>query len=86
MSHITRVGLIAKRHLDAAAGVLAELAGWLQARNIRAVFETQTARLAGVPPDWPTSSRDDPISTCPVRRGCTLNATDSLVITCALAR
>jgi hypothetical protein len=38
MSHITRVGLIAKRHLDAAAGVLAELAGWLQARNIRVVF------------------------------------------------
>jgi NAD+ kinase len=59
MSHITRVGLIAKRHLDAAAGVLAELAGWLQARNIRVVFETETARLAGVPPDWPTSSRDD---------------------------
>jgi len=59
MSHITRVGLIAKRHLDAAAGVLAELAGWLQARNIRVVFETDTARLAGVPPDWPTCSGDD---------------------------
>jgi NAD+ kinase len=59
MTNITRVGLIAKRHLDAAAGVLAELAGWLQARDIRAVFETETARLAGVPADWPTSSRDD---------------------------
>ena len=59
MTHITRVGLIAKRHLEAAAGVLAELAGWLQARGIQAIFETDTARLAGVPPDWSTSSADD---------------------------
>lgn len=59
MMHITRVGLIAKAHLEAAAGVLAELAGWLQARGVQAVFETETARLAGVPPNWPTSSGDD---------------------------
>ena len=31
--HIQRVGLVAKHHLDAAAGVLAELAGWLEARG-----------------------------------------------------
>jgi NAD+ kinase len=49
MNAITRVGLVAKRNLDAAAGVLAELAGWLEARDLRAVFELETARLAGVP-------------------------------------
>ena len=56
---ITRVGLTAKRGLTAAAGVIAELAGWLEARDVRAVFEEETAKLAGVPPDRPTVSRDD---------------------------
>ena len=56
---ITRVGLVAKTRLDAAAGVLAELAGWLEARGIAAVFETDTAALAGLPPDRVTSSRDE---------------------------
>ena len=49
---ITRVGLVAKTGLDAAAGVLAELAGWLEAREVRAVFETDTAALAGLPPEY----------------------------------
>ena len=56
---MTRVGLIAKRGLDEAAGVLAELAGWLEARAVQAVFESDTARLAGLPPGRPTASRDD---------------------------
>jgi NAD+ kinase len=56
---ITRVGLTAKRGLDAASGLLAELAGWLEARDVRPVFETETARLAGVPAGRPTVSRDD---------------------------
>jgi NAD+ kinase len=56
---MTRVGLIAKRGLEAASGVLAELAGWLDARHICPVFETETAALAGVPPGRPTASRDD---------------------------
>ena len=56
---ITRVGLIAKRGLEAAADVLAELAGWLEARGVRAVFETQTAKLAGVPAGRATVSDDD---------------------------
>lgn len=56
---IERVGLVAKSRLDAAAGVLAELAGWLDAQGVRAVFETETAALAGLPPDRPTSTRDD---------------------------
>lgn len=56
---ITRVGLTAKRGLTAASDVLAELAGWLEARQVRAIFETDTARLAGVPADRPTVSRND---------------------------
>ena len=56
---MTRVGLIAKRGLDAASGVLAELAGWLDARGVRPVFETETAKLAGLPPDRATVSRED---------------------------
>jgi NAD+ kinase len=56
---ITRVGLVAKTGLDAAAGALAELAGWLEARDVRAVFETDTAALAGLPPDRGTVPRDE---------------------------
>jgi NAD+ kinase len=56
---IGRVGLVAKHNLDAAAGVLAELAGWLDAREVQAVFETDTAALAGLPPGRYTASRDD---------------------------
>jgi len=56
---ITRVGLVAKGGLDAAAGALAELAGWLEARDMHAVFETETAALAGLPAGRRTVSRDD---------------------------
>lgn len=59
MPKIARVGLVAKQRLDAAAGVLAELAGWLEAQNVRAVFETETAALAGLPPARPTTTRDE---------------------------
>jgi NAD+ kinase len=61
---ITRVGLVAKQRLDAAADVLAELAGWLEARNVRPVFETETAGLAGLPPGRPTCSRDQLPGNC----------------------
>jgi NAD+ kinase len=64
MPQITRVGLVAKHHLDAAAGVLAELAGWLEARNVQTVFETETAALVGLPPGRPTTSRDDLPKAC----------------------
>ena len=56
---ITRVGLVAKTGVDAAASVLADLAGWLEARNVRPVFETDTAALAGLPADRATVSRDN---------------------------
>jgi NAD+ kinase len=61
---ITRVGLTAKRGLDAASGVLAELAGWLEARHVEAVFETETALLAGLAADRPTVARDDLPAAC----------------------
>jgi NAD+ kinase len=56
---ITRVGLTAKRGLEAASDLMAELAGWLEARGVRAVFETETAKLAGVPLGRPTVARED---------------------------
>jgi len=61
---ITRVGLTAKPGLRAASGVLAELAGWLEAREVKPVFETETAQLACVPPGWPTVSRDELPTAC----------------------
>ena len=64
MGQIQRVGLVAKHHLDAAAGVLAELAGWLEAREVQAVFETETAALVGLPPGRPTTSRDELPDAC----------------------
>jgi len=56
---ITRVGLVAKTGLTAAAGALAELAGWLEARSVHAVFETETATVAGLPSGRRTVNRDD---------------------------
>ena len=56
---ITRVGIVAKTRLAEAAGVVAELAGWLDARRVRAVFDTETAALVGLPPDRPTYTRDE---------------------------
>ena len=56
---ITRVGLVAKVGLTAAAGALAELAGWLEARDVHPVFETETAAVAGLPPARRTVDRDD---------------------------
>jgi NAD+ kinase len=55
---MTRVGLVAKTGLHAAAGALADLAGWLEARAVHAVFETRTAALASLPPGRPTVDRD----------------------------
>ncbi len=45
---ISRVGLVAKERVEAAAAVLTELAQWLQARRLRPVFEAYAARLAGI--------------------------------------
>jgi NAD+ kinase len=42
---IARVGIVAKSHLREAAPHLSEIAAWLEARGITAVFETATAAL-----------------------------------------
>ncbi len=63
---ITRVGLVAKTGVEAAAGVLADLAGWLDARGVRPVFETETAALAGLPPGRATVARDSLPRECDV--------------------
>ena len=64
MTRISRIGLVAKHDLQAAAGVLAELAGWLEARDVQPVFEADTARLAGVPPGRATHTRDEIPTSC----------------------
>jgi len=43
---ISRVGIVAKSHLVAAAPHLSEIASWLLAKSIEPVFETATAALA----------------------------------------
>jgi NAD+ kinase len=61
MTHttITRVGIVAKSGLTAAADHLERLGDWLQRRDIQPVFETDTAALAGRQSSAPTYSRDD---------------------------
>ena len=55
----SRIGLVARQGLQGAAGVLAEITGWLQARELQVVFDTETAVLAGAPSTWPIATRDD---------------------------
>ena len=59
MTRITRVGLVAKRGLDPAADILADLVDWLEARGVAPVFEIETAKVAGLPAERPVFSRDD---------------------------
>ena len=52
---ISRVGIVAKSHLRAAAPHLVDIAAWLAARGIEAVFETATAALMPPSRRSPTS-------------------------------
>jgi NAD+ kinase len=56
---ITRVGIVAKRGLRAASDHLEGLAAWLRERHIDAVFETETAVLAGSGVAARSHSRDE---------------------------
>src|SRR5215213_9039872 len=47
-SPVTRVGIVAKHGLHAAADHLGRLADWLRTHEIHPVFERDTAALAGV--------------------------------------
>jgi NAD+ kinase len=56
---ISRVGLVAKQRLQAEE-VLSRLAGWLAERGVEAVYDANTAALAGLPASHPsTASRDE---------------------------
>ena len=57
-SPITRAGIVAKHGL-AASGHLDRLVEWLNHREIAAVFETETAALAGTRPGTGTWSREE---------------------------
>ena len=61
---ITRAGIVAKTRLTEAAGIIAELAGWLEARDVRPVFDTETAALVGLPAGRRTWERDQLPSHC----------------------
>jgi NAD+ kinase len=56
---IERVGIVAKIGLHAAAGHLVEVARWLEARGVQAVFEADTAKLADLGPERTVVSRDE---------------------------
>ncbi len=64
MRRITRVGLVAKQRVEAAAGVLAELAAWLEARGVDVVFEAETAELAGLRKGAPPITKEDLPNAC----------------------
>ncbi|HVG56546.1 MAG TPA: NAD(+)/NADH kinase, partial [Vicinamibacterales bacterium] len=59
MPQIARVGIVAKRGLRAASDHLDRLARWLRERHIDAVFETETATLAGSGAGAASHSRDE---------------------------
>lgn len=46
-TRISRVGIVAKSHLRAAAPHLTEVASWLEARRVEPIFESATDALAG---------------------------------------
>jgi NAD+ kinase len=56
---IARAGIVAKRGLLAASEHLDRLVTWLTARQIEAVYETETAALAGTRGTAPNWSRDE---------------------------
>jgi NAD+ kinase len=61
---ISRVGLVAKQRVDAAAPVLIELAAWLEARGLEPVFETHSAQLAGVTGGREIKTKEDLPNAC----------------------
>ena len=55
---VNRVGLVAKSRLREAAGLLREIAAWLDTRGVKAIFDEETATMAACPPDAQRLSRD----------------------------
>jgi NAD+ kinase len=61
---ISCVGLVAKQRVEAAAGVLRELAAWLEARGLAPVFDNDTALLAGAAGRWRATTKEDLPNAC----------------------
>ncbi len=57
-SRRTRVGLVAKARLHEAAPHLVDIARWLESRDAQAIFERETATLAGVTDEAVIADRD----------------------------
>ena len=55
---IRSVGLVAKTRLREAAGLLREIAGWLDERGVKAIFEEETAAIANPVTGQPPLSKD----------------------------
>ena len=55
---VNRVGLVAKSRLREAAGLLREIAAWLDTRGVKAIFDEETATMAACPPDAQRLGRD----------------------------
>ena len=55
---VARVGIVAKHHLRAAAPHLADIASWLAARGLGAIFETATAALFPAS-GWPVEEPEE---------------------------
>src|SRR3984893_11249769 len=53
-----RIGIVAKARLEAAAAHLVQVAGWLKARNIEAVFDPDSAALARTSGDCQVLEKD----------------------------
>ncbi len=56
---IHRVGIVAKSGLLAAAAYLVEIARWLKERDVEAIFDADSAALAGVGPEWRALPKDE---------------------------
>ncbi len=55
---INRVGLVAKSRLREAAGLLRDIAAWLDTRGVKTIFDEETATMAACLPDAQRLSRD----------------------------
>src|SRR3954447_26020150 len=59
---VSRIGIVAKHHLRQAAPHLADIARWLHARGVGAVFESATAALCTAPGEWSIREKDALVS------------------------
>ena len=55
---INRIGLVAKSRLREAAGLLRDIAAWLDTRGVKTIFDEETATMAACPPDAQRLGRD----------------------------